>query len=186
MVHDSPSGDDVVSGLLDGNHEYRQIWGVALAAHISGQKPYIAILTCSDSRVVPELIFSKSIGEMFVVRVAGNVACDPSVIASLEYAVEHLGVVAILVMGHSDCGALKAAESGGSGPLLDEIRKGFTKKRDNTRGNVERQVMLLPKRSVVIKHAMTNGKLTIIGAVYNIANGCVMFLDETQSKSSSK
>ncbi len=73
-----------------------------------GQQPFAAILTCADSRVPPELVFDQGLGDLFVVRVAGNTA-DPLVVGSLEYAVEVLGTVLVFVLGHSECGAVKAA-----------------------------------------------------------------------------
>ena len=75
---------------------------------VGGQKPFAVVLTCSDSRVVPELIFDTGIGELFVIRVAGNVA-NTSSIASIEYAVAHLNVSLIVVLGHQNCGAVTSA-----------------------------------------------------------------------------
>ena len=86
-----------------------------------GQSPYAIILSCADSRVVPELAFDSGLGEIFVVRVAGNVA-NPSSIASIEYAVAHLGTKLIVVMGHESCGAVAAAVAGGdNGPNLNHL-----------------------------------------------------------------
>jgi carbonic anhydrase len=85
---------------------------------LSGQHPFAIIIGCSDSRVPPEIIFDCGLGDLFVIRTAGH-AMDDAAIASVQYAVEHLGVELILVLGHSECGALKSAISGGkaSGPL---------------------------------------------------------------------
>jgi carbonic anhydrase len=74
-----------------------------------GQKPFAAVLTCADSRVPPEIVFDQGIGDLFVVRVAGNTADDALVVGSLEYAVEVLGSILVFVLGHSECGAVKAA-----------------------------------------------------------------------------
>jgi carbonic anhydrase len=74
-----------------------------------GQKPFAAVLTCADSRVPPELVFDQGLGDLFVVRIAGNTAADPIVVGSLEYGVEVLGCVLVFVLGHSDCGAVKSA-----------------------------------------------------------------------------
>ena len=88
---------------------------------IDGQKPYAVILTCSDSRVVPELIFDTGIGELFVIRIAGNVA-SPSSIASIEYAVTHVDVKLIVVLGHQNCGAVTAALGGvDNGKNIDHL-----------------------------------------------------------------
>jgi carbonic anhydrase len=74
-----------------------------------GQKPFAAVLTCADSRVPPELVFDQGIGDLFVVRIAGNTASDPLIVGSLEYSVEVLGSVLMFVLGHSECGAVKSA-----------------------------------------------------------------------------
>ena len=81
-------------------------------ALIGGQQPYAIILGCADSRVVPELAFDTGLGELFTVRVAGNIA-NSSSIASIEYAVAHLGTKLIVVLGHQSCGAVTAAIAGG-------------------------------------------------------------------------
>jgi len=78
---------------------------------VSGQHPFAVVLTCSDSRVVPELIFDTGIGELFVIRVAGNIA-NPSSIASIEYSIAHLDVKLIVILGHQNCGAITAALAG--------------------------------------------------------------------------
>lgn len=83
-----------------------------------GQKPYAAVLTCADSRVPPELVFDEGLGDLFTVRVAGNTATDAVVIGSIEYAVAELGSLLIFVLGHSACGAVKAA--------IDVVTKGAT------------------------------------------------------------
>jgi carbonic anhydrase len=82
----------------------------------AGQRPYAAVLTCSDSRVPLEIIFDEGIGDLFVVRVAGNTAFDPLVVGSIEFAVEALGSVLVFVLGHSECGAVRAA--------IDVVTKG--------------------------------------------------------------
>ena len=92
---------------------------------VNGQKPYAVIVTCADSRVVPEHIFSAGIGELFVIRVAGNVI-DDVVLGSIEYAADHLNTPLVVVMGHTHCGAVGAAIKGeGDGnikAITDEIR----------------------------------------------------------------
>lgn len=88
---------------------------------VDSQKPFAVVLTCSDSRVVPEFIFDTRIGELFVIRVAGNVA-NPSSIASIEYAVAHLNVKLIVVLGHQSCGAITAAlADNNNGKDLDHL-----------------------------------------------------------------
>jgi carbonic anhydrase len=110
--------NEVLEGLKAGNAKHVKAFAAKakgtqkdtkfeIEQAVPGQEPYAAILGCADSRVIPERIFGAKEGDLFVVRVAGNVAA-PDVIASLEYAVEHLYVKAILVLGHEDCGAVKA------------------------------------------------------------------------------
>src|SRR5262249_2700837 len=108
------SHDDIVKALLDGNQRFGS--GASIHPHLDAsvraaqaekQTPWAAVLTCADSRVGPEVIFDQGIGDLFVVRVAGNIASSDAV-ASLAYAVEHLGVTAIIVLGHEQCGAVKA------------------------------------------------------------------------------
>jgi carbonic anhydrase len=125
------TGEQVRNTLLAGNKRYLE--GRRIAANrepdrqqlVAGQIPLAAVLCCSDSRVPPEHIFDQAHGEIFVVRVAGNIA-RPSEVGSLEYSVQHLKVPLVLVMGHEGCGAVKAAlegtpASGALGGLIDEI-----------------------------------------------------------------
>jgi len=165
---------------VEGNRRFIETQGKFLAKHVSGQKPFAAILTCSDSRVPPELIFDAGIGELFVVRDAGNIAFGPSVIGSLEYAVTHLRVPLLLILGHTNCGALKASEAGpgdGShvGEIVNEIRCCFGGG-DNLRDNVRRQEQMLLQRSPPIAEAVKAGALKIQGAVYHLEDGAVEFL----------
>jgi carbonic anhydrase len=149
-----------------------------LKKHIGGQKPKIAVLTCSDSRVIPEFIFNKKIGEIFVVRVAGNVAIDTSVITSLEYAVEHLNIDILMILGHTDCGAIRAAEENKEdcGEFLDEIKKSFNIDPNHVLCNLKRQFELLPMRSKIISKAVSEKKIKLVAAIYNLETGLVEFL----------
>jgi len=109
------SPDEALQKLMDGNKNYAaskltnasRSDAASRKALANSQKPYAIILSCSDSRVPPEIIFDKGLGEIFVVRVAGNVP-DPVVLGSIEYAAEHLGTSLIMVLGHERCGAVKA------------------------------------------------------------------------------
>ena len=111
----SISPDEALQKLMDGNKQYAEgkltnasrSDTASRKALSNSQKPYAIILSCSDSRVPPEIIFDKGLGEIFVVRTAGNVA-DPVVLGSIEYAAEHLGSSLIMVLGHERCGAVKA------------------------------------------------------------------------------
>lgn len=144
-----------------------------------GQSPYAIIVTCSDSRVIPESIFSAGIGELFVIRVAGNVMDDHQ-IGSVEYAADHLGCPLIVVMGHDHCGAVDAAmnhnPSGYIKYITDEIRKAIGDEKDDYRAcclNVRRSVAAICD-SLNIKD---DSDLKVCGAIYHIENGEVEFLD---------
>lgn len=149
----------------------------------TGQSPRVGVLACSDSRVGPELLFDKSLGELFVVRTAGNSAADAG-IGSLEYAVEHLGTTMIVVMGHSSCGAVKAACSGGKMPtanleaVVEPIRASCKLAKGNdmepaTRGHVHVSAQQLLARSPILKQRVAQGKLAIVEAYYPLATGKV-------------
>jgi carbonic anhydrase len=170
----------VIERLSQGNRRFISKHDGVIQKHLEGQRPFAAILTCSDSRVPPELIFDVGIGELFVVRDAGNIAVDSSEIGSLEYAVEHLHVPLIVVMGHTRCGALSAAEIGPGdkscvGEIVNEIRRCFIEK-DHLRANVRMQIRHLLERSPAISRAVQEEKVKIKGAVYHLEDGTVEFL----------
>ena len=139
----------------------------------NGQKPYAVIVSCSDSRVIPEYIFSAGLGELFVVRVAGNVI-DNHQLGSIEYSVEHLGCKLVVVLGHTQCGAVGAAvkKNGGFiGFITDEIRQAIGEERDAVKASV-----LNVKQSVSkIKSALNVEGLQVLGALYNTESGAVDF-----------
>jgi carbonic anhydrase len=171
---------DPRSRLAEGNRKFVSKYDGVIQRHIAGQKPFAAILTCSDSRVPPELIFSSGIGEIFVVRDAGNIAMGASVIGSLEYAAEHLHVPLMVVMGHTCCGAMATAEQGPgdgtcAGEIINEIRVCF-KEKDHLRANIRMQMAHLLEKSPIISDAVRSGKLSLIGAVYHLEDGSVEFL----------
>lgn len=146
----------------------------------NGQSPYAIIVTCSDSRVIPESIFTAGIGELFVIRVAGNVM-DNHQIGSVEYAADHLGCNLVVVMGHDHCGAVDAAinhePAGYIKYITDEIRKAIGDEKDDLCAcclNVKRSVSVI-KESLNIKDE-ENG-LKVCGAIYHINDGSVEFLD---------
>jgi carbonic anhydrase len=157
-----------------------QIDPVALA---QGQKPFAALLSCADSRVDPSWIFASGSGELFQVRSAGNTAFDDG-IASLEYAVSVLGVPLVLVLGHSGCGAVKAAMgSAPLTPLLEQLVKPIRaslEPRDDlsraVRGNARAAAQALTARSAVLKAAVAAGTLTIRSAYFDIGSGAVTLL----------
>jgi carbonic anhydrase len=153
------------------------------AALAEGQKPFAAILSCADSRVDPSWMFACGSGELFQVRSAGNTAFDDAV-ASLEYAVTALGTALVLVIGHSGCGAVKAAiGSEPLTPLLEElvkpIRASLEARDDLTqavKGNACYAAKQLTARSAALKGAVDAGKLTIRSAYFDIGSGQVSLL----------
>jgi len=154
---------------------------------IDGQDPFAIVLSCADSRVVPELAFDTGIGELFVLRVAGNVA-NTSTIASIEYAVAHLGTPVIVVLSHQSCGAVTAAVKGGNnGHNLNHLLAHITPAiyesdanasvNDVAKLNAKLSAQDLCNRSSIISGAVDAGKLDILAAYYHLDTGLVEFLD---------
>ena len=151
-----------------------------------GQKPYAIVLSCADSRVVPELAFDTGLGELFVIRVAGNVA-NTSSIASIEYAVAHLDTKLIVVLGHESCGAVTAAIGGGdNGYNLNHLLAHITPAiiasvndasiDDIVKKNAELTVIELLNRSGIIRDAVAKNEVKIVSAYYQMNTGKVDFL----------
>lgn len=170
--------NDQLEGSLQNGTRRKELTG--------GQKPYAIILSCADSRVVPELAFDTGLGELFVIRVAGNVA-NSSSIASIEYAVAHLGTTLIVVLGHQSCGAVTAAVSGGDNGynlnhLLSHITPAIAASdegasvNDVVKKNAEMTAKELASRSAIIGDAVANGGVQIVPAYYNLDSGKVEFL----------
>lgn len=168
----------------------------------NGQTPFAIVLTCSDSRVPTEMLFDRGLGDIFVIRIAGNVV-SPMVIASVEYAASALGCQLCVVMGHSECGAVSTAvkaEYDRKGkveksfspdlstlisairPAVREARKivGMNAQHENCLSeailtNVQRSVRLLNEKSRVISGRVASGQLVTIGAIYDLHSGLVTF-----------
>lgn len=145
-----------------------------------GQSPYAIVVTCSDSRVIPEGIFSAGIGELFVIRVAGNVM-DNHQIGSVEYAADHLGSKLVVILGHTHCGAVGAtissAPEGFVKTITDEIRKAIGDEKDEYKAcclNVQRSVSIVKES---LSEMVEKDGLKVCGAIYHIDNGEVEFLD---------
>jgi methyl-accepting chemotaxis protein len=156
------------------------------------QAPFATVLTCSDSRVPPEILFDQGLGDLFVVRVAGNVA-DTDEIGSIEYGAGHLHTPLLVVLGHTGCGAVKAvlehAQVHGSIPdLVDNIGPAVEKARGSAPGaalfaeavklNVWQSIDDLFQRSAEIRELVKNGQLKVVGAVYDLATGAVQWHGE--------
>ena len=149
-----------------------------VATTAGGQKPFAAILTCADSRVSPEIYFDQKIGDIFVVRNAGNYA-DLEALGSIEFATKHLGAPLVVVVGHSSCGAVFTSYDKVTGlsdnlqTVLDNIRVNISDcstKEAAVTANVKAQVETL-KNNPVIKEI----NATVVGAEYDIATGVVTF-----------
>ena len=175
--------DSALSRLKSGNDRYVEAGkfpgdvspDIRLHTAENGQHPYAAMVTCSDSRVIPEAIFSVGIGELFVIRSAGNVV-DGCTLGSLEYAAGHMGVRLVVVMGHTSCGAiaeaLKGLHEGHSIEIIDDIRAGIGDERDPTKAsrlNVMNSVRLI-KEDLGERH-----DVSVVGALYDIRSGKVEF-----------
>jgi carbonic anhydrase len=151
---------------------------------VSTQEPFAAVLSCADSRVPVELIFDQSIGHLFVARVAGNII-TPEIVGSLEYAVAVLGVKAILVLGHSNCGAVSAAVGGKEVPgqisvLYQHLMQGVIEAHGDAalavKTNAAYQAQLLRKSSTVIAKAMKDQGAKVAAGSYDLATGRVTLL----------
>ncbi|WP_278683539.1 carbonic anhydrase [Paraclostridium bifermentans] len=156
----------------------------------SGQKPYAVVLTCSDSRVVPENIFYTGLGELFVVRVAGNVI-DNTVLGSIEYAISKLDVPLVVVMGHNDCGAVEGASKdhvdGKLETIVQKIKPSYEKAKlqggsqeeiynNAVKFNTENSMNLI-KENEIIKKYIDEKKVKVTGANYDMKTGLVKWLD---------
>jgi carbonic anhydrase len=197
-----PSADKIWAELAAGNQRFvagktRAYDVVALRGKLaSGQQPHVIVLSCSDSRVSPELVFDQSLGDLFVVRTAGNVA-DPVGLGSIEYAVDHVHSTVLVVLGHQKCGAVIAACSGGKMPsrnleaIVDKIDPAVTQAKKYAKGddlveaaikeNVHQSTKDLLANSEIVRDAVKAGKLTVIEAEYQLASGEVVRLNALAS-----
>src|SRR5271163_2598853 len=152
---------------------------------IDKQEPFAAILSCADSRVPVEIVFDQTIGHLFVVRVAGNIV-TPEIIASLEYGAAVLGTEVILVMGHRNCGAVKATIQAKEVPgqisaLYPHIQPAVDQAGSNleaaTKANAKIQAALLREASTVVAGLVKDGKLKVVAGYYDISSGSVTLLE---------
>lgn len=201
--HDSPAmpaSADVLRDLMAGNARFAaghpkrphanlvRVHEVAAAQH-----PRAVVLTCSDSRVPPEVLFDQGIGDLFVVRVAGNVANNDE-IASCEYAIEHFGSTLLVVLGHSNCGAVSAVVNGEHvepevermvvhlGEAVERVRREQPRLRGPelvaacVKANVLETIDDLKRDCRLISGRIADGKLKVVGGVYNLSDGRVAWL----------
>ncbi len=148
----------------------------------NGQTPYAVVLTCADSRVTPEHIFMEGLNRLFTIRNAGNIA-DETVIGSVEYGVAHLDTKVVLVLGHTECGAVHATITDGGHDYItyitDEIKDAIKEETDARTAeilNVEHSIANLLE-SEIISEAAHNGEIALVGAIYDSCTGSVDFID---------
>ncbi len=154
-----------------------------------GQYPFAVILSCMDSRTSVELIFDQGLGDLFSIRVAGNIVND-DILASIEYAVKYVGSKVLMVLGHTECGAIKSAKQGVKDGhitnLLKRIEPSISKallkeEKDHlfsdsvAYANVENSLEEILTRSTIVKEMFAKGEIGLVGGVYNIENGQVDF-----------
>lgn len=202
-THVAPSAEEVWSSLMAGNKRFvagkPQARALAALRHklVAGQSPKAIILSCSDSRVGPELIFDQSLGDIFVVRTAGNVA-DPVALGSIEYAVEHLHSPLLVVLGHQKCGAVSAACSGEKMPssnleaIVDKINPAVTRAKTHAKvddllesaikENVHQSAHDLLANSEILRLAAESGELSVVEAEYELDSGKVIRLNESTKR----
>ncbi len=192
---DSP--DAAIRCLVEGNRRFVEARPAAplpppaRANLANGQSPFATVLGCSDSRVPVEAIFDREPGDLFVVRVAGNFLNEDG-LATMEYAVALLNSMLVVVLGHEQCGAVKAALDyvdtdarlpGAIQRLVDAIApaaratRGTNRWHDAVIENVRRNAAEIPQRSNIVAEAMRAGRLRVAGATYDLRSGVVSFLD---------
>jgi len=204
---DPPSASEVIALLTKGNTrfaagkpEYPHEGAARRAETAQGQHPLATIISCSDSRVPPEIVFDEGIGDLFIIRVIGNIGSVDET-GSAEYGVEHLGTPLLLVLGHTKCGAVTAAVNhekvhGSILPLLSHIHPSVRTARHEHPGlngdqlieeaiktNVFHSIQELFARSRIIRERIHAGKLKVVGAIYDISSGQVNWLGQHPKQS---
>ncbi|MBI1206581.1 MAG: carbonic anhydrase [Azospirillum sp.] len=185
--------DAALAALMEGNQRFTSGGMTQFEADLVklrakaelGQSPFAAVLTCADSRVPPEMVFDVSLGEMFVARIAGNIATS-EIIASLEYGAAVLGTKVILVMGHESCGAVKAALTPREAPgqisslfsfIRPAIREAGGDLMTAIKRNAKNQADTLREASPTLADLHDAGKLRVIASYYDLGTGAVQLLD---------
>jgi carbonic anhydrase len=191
------SGAATLNRLIEGNHRFavgrleHPHQSVEQRISLSKtQHPFATVLSCSDSRVPPEILFDTGLGDLFTVRVAGNVV-DSTILGSIEYGTEHLSTPVVLVLGHTGCGAVQATLQGDEPhthieQLIKDIRpavRAAAHDKGNlfenaVRDNVVHTVQQLRAAKPILHNSYREGTIRILGAVYHIDSGIVEFLPE--------
>ncbi len=192
LAEDISTPDAAIAELVAGNKRYLS-GGMNASANelaklrqqtVNSQSPFAAILSCADSRVPDEIVFNQTIGRLFVARVAGNII-TPEIIGSLEYGAAELGTKAILVMGHSGCGAVKATMKGEAVPgqisslfphIQPAVDQGGHDLEATIKANAKNQAMLLSESSPVMSEMIKSGKIKVVAGYYDLASGAVTML----------
>lgn len=203
----SHAGPDALARLRQGNQTYladrfagsTQLGPARRAEVMMGQHPFATIVSCADSRVPPEIVFGQGLGDLFVIRVAGAVA-GPTVLGSIEYAAEHLHVPLVVVMGHTSCGAVKAAmetpapvKKDLAGANLEQILGAIRPSLAHALpygdawlnavySSVEQNIADVLRLSPVLDEMAESGKVIFVGAVYELESGRVHFSEAVTLK----
>jgi carbonic anhydrase len=195
----SEQGTDSLTKLIEGNKRFmsgelaKKDIGEARRQELTkGQHPFATVLSCSDSRVAPEIIFDQGLGDIFVVRVAGNVV-EPTTLGSIEYGVEHLHTPLLIILGHESCGAVKATleakgkPEGNIGAILKKIMPAVNTARKAKKDTSETLNIAIQEnvkntykdvmKSKIVREQVHEGKLKIIGAEYYLGTGKFELID---------
>ena len=186
--------------LKDGNARFsadtpaaKEVGKKRRAELAQGQRPFAVVLSCADSRVVPELLFDQGLGDLFVVRVAGNIV-EQGVVGSVDYAAGHLHVPLVVVLGHEGCGAVQAAVDGKSLPghlgwLVKQVYTGNNLPTEKSfalatgvRANVVHQATALIRHSPELKELVAANRARVVAGIYSLTTGKVTWLEFPETK----
>jgi carbonic anhydrase len=189
-----PTAEAALKRLQEGNARFvadktvaRDTTAKHRAELAKGQHPFAVVVACADSRVTPELVFDQGLGDLFVLRVAGNIT-DPDVLGSIEFAAQNLKSPLIVVLGHESCGAVAAAIAGepipgNLGKLIEQVKPGkdLPKEKDaalaaGVRGNVLYQTAQITEKSPVLKELAGTKRIQIVSGVYSLKTGEITWL----------
>lgn len=196
-----PTPEAALRRLQDGNARFvegkpaqKDVSGWRRLELVAGQHPFAIVLSCSDSRVVPEYLFDQGLGELFVLRVAGNVT-DAFITGSIDYAVAKLHTPLVVVLGHDDCGAVEAALEGGKLPsdklkqLVERVAPGDKLPNGKeaalaaaVRNNARHQADQLLKQSPVLQEFVSDRRVRLVTGVYSLRTGKVEWLEPSAPK----
>lgn len=198
-------GDDAQGKLMDGNKRFvsgsmekKDLGDNRRQELTKGQHPFATILSCSDSRVPPELIFDQGLGDIFIIRVAGNIV-EPTTLGSIEYGLEHLHTPLLVILGHESCGAVKATmdasgePEGNIGAILKKIMPAVNTAKKAGKGkdealnlaiqeNIRNTYQDIMKNSKIVSHLVHEGEVKVIGAQYYLGSGKVEIVDLASGK----